>query len=276
MDEGRVAGAMGSRLLSLTVVAVALLACDGALLTTEPASTQPPPVISVPGSTPPPGGIVPFSKAELGDGNQVLTIDFVGGRFSASGDPCSRDYAGSAEAVGDRLAVAVVDVKPPRPNVICSAEGYERSVAVRLPAPFVGSRIDDRAGYVHFLRAPAGLAELRGLPAGWLLRAETDVADSPTGRWLRTYSPAAVPPTGTSKGRIDLYQAFGGPASISGGEEQRTVTVNGQRATQYRSTPDGELVLVWMLGTDGLALVANEADFSVETLVELAESTTES
>ena len=276
MDAGRVTGAMGSRLLSLTVVALALVACDGALLTTEPFSTQPPPAVSVPGTTPPPGGIVQFSNVELSDGKRVLTIDFVGGRFSASGDPCSRDYAGWAEAVGDRLAVAIVDVTPPRPSVICTAEGYGRSVAVRLPVPFVGSRIDDLAGYVHFLRAPTGLAELGGLPAGWLLRAEADVAESPTGRWLRTYSPAAVPPTGTSKGRIDLYQAFGGPASVSGGEEHRTVTVNGQRATLYRSPPDGELVLEWMLGTDGLALVANETDVSVEALIELADSATES
>ena len=36
--------------------------------------------------------------------------------------------------------------------------------------------------------------------------------------------------------------------------------------------PDGELVLVWTLGTDGLALVANETDFSVGELISLAES----
>ena len=260
----------------LTVSALALAACDSASLTSGPLATQPPPAVSVPGTTPPPGESVPFSDAELSDGNRVLTIGFIGGRFSASGDPCARDYAGWADAIDDRLVAAVVDVTPPRPDVVCDAAGYKRSVAVALAAPFFGSRIDDRAGYVHFLRAPGGLAELRGLPAGWLMRAEADVADSPTGRWLRTYSPLPVPPTGTSKGRIDFYQAFGRPAAVSGGEEQRTVMVNGQHATLYRFAADGELVLVWMLGSDGLALVANETDYSVEALIELAESATPS
>ena len=73
---------------------------------------------------------------------------------------------------------------------------------------------------------------------------------------------------------IDFYQAFDGPVNVSGGEEHRTVTVNGVPASLDRFAPDGELVLVWSLGHDGLALVADETDLSVEDLVALAESAT--
>jgi len=82
----------------------------------------------------------------------------------------------------------------------------------------------------------------------------------------------ATPLDGPSKGKIDLFQAFGGPAGITGGEEVRSVEVNGTPATLYRYAPDGELVLVWALGDYGLALVVNETDFPPETLIELAES----
>ena len=52
------------------------------------------------------------------------------------------------------------------------------------------------------------------------------------------------------------------------------MVVNGRRATQYRHAPNGELVLVWRLGNDGLALVAYEQQFSIDELIALAESAT--
>jgi hypothetical protein len=209
----------------------------------------------------------------LADGGRRLTLRFVGGPVYKVSHRCSHQYAGWAEQVGDVLEVAVVDVTPHLP-LPCDALGFGRSLEIRLPTPFTGSQINDRAGYVHFLRAPDGLVQLRGLPAGWLLRAEGDVQESPTGRWLRTYSPEPHPRSGTSRNRVDFIEAFGGPAGVTGGEEQPTVTVNGQNATLYRHAPTGELVLVWMLGSDGLALAVNESDFSVDQLITLAESAT--
>jgi hypothetical protein len=82
----------------------------------------------------------------------------------------------------------------------------------------------------------------------------------------------ANPDAGTSKGKVDLYQAFDGPVNVTGGDQQGTVTVNGRAATLYRNAPDGELVLVWRLGSDELALVANETDFPIDRLIILAES----
>ena len=108
------------------------------------------------------------------------------------------------------------------------------------------------------------------LPAAWDQTSEGDVEDSPTGRWRRTYT---LDGAGEGPGgRLDLYQSFGAPVDVTGGEEQSTVTVNGADATLYRNAASGELVLVWSLGEDGLALVANEADFTPEALVSLADS----
>lgn len=227
-------------------------------------------------SPPPPGTLVPFDSAALLDGNRILTLKFVGGRVYSASDPCSRAYAGWARRDGDVLDVAVVDVTPPPAGgpVACTAEGYHRTVSIPLAQPYLGSRVQDRAGDLHFVRQPAGLVELHGLPASWLLRSEGDVEGSPSGRWLRTYSPLAQPNIATSKNKLDFYQAFGGPADVSGGDAEQAVSVNGQNATLYRSTTDGELVLDWTHGTNGLALDANEADFSVAQLIQLADRAT--
>jgi hypothetical protein len=231
---------------------------------TAPASIEPEASPApTPKTAPPPGTITRFDTSELAYDSGILNSQFVGGAVYSKTNPYSHEYAGWAEQVGDALEAAVVDVTTPpaRPG---DAIGFGRQVTVELPAPFLGSRLIDLAGYVHFVRAPAGLAELRGLPAGWLLRSSGDVQESPTGRWQRTYSRLPNPEIGMSRNRIDFYQAFDGAAGVTGGEEQRTVTVNGQPAELYRFAPDGELVLVWTLGSDGLALVVNERDFPVE------------
>jgi hypothetical protein len=245
-------------------------------------TTPRPGATPIPGltTTPPPGLYTRFATASLSADGRTLTLNFVGGPEYAADDPCSIAYAGWAEAAGDVLYAAITDVtertRPPGVETpqACDAVGHARTVSVALAAPFTGARLVDLAGYVHFLRAPDGLVELHGLPAGWTLRSASDVGESPTGRWLRVYAPIADPPRSTSKGHLDLYQASGGPVLVSGGDEVRAVTVNGQAATLYRSAPDGELVLVWTLGGDGLAITANETDFTADELVRLAEGAT--
>ncbi len=157
---------------------------------------------------------------------------------------------------------------------MCPLGGHPRIVTIKLDSPFLGVRVRDLAGYVHFLEAPDGLVALTKLPPGWTFVAESDVQISPTGRWQRTWTTAEAPGNGSSKGKIDLYQAFDGPAGVTGGDEIHPVQVNGTAATLYRSAADGELVLVWMLADDGLALVVNETDFSAAQAMELAESVT--
>jgi hypothetical protein len=69
-------------------------------------------------------------------------------------------------------------------------------------------------------------------------------------------------------------QAFDGPVGTTGGDPQTPVDVNGQSASFSLYEPTGEMVLVWSLGADELALVGILDDFSREEFIELAESVT--
>lgn len=215
---------------------------------------------------------VGISKLTLSEDGSRIALEFVGARAYSPDDPCSADYTATAAVVDGVLEVGVTRSRPPRPGEppACDSMGYGRSLAVSLDEPFTGTVWRDLTGYLHFLAPPEGLVELTGLPDGWELRAERDVEESPTGRWERTYSPDASL-TDESR-RVVLYQSFDGPVDVTGGTEERQVTVNGQPAILYRWPPNGELVLVWRLGNDGLALVAYEQEISIEELIDLAES----
>jgi hypothetical protein len=222
---------------------------------------------------PPPGDAVRIDTAAISDDGSTLTVKFVGAKDYDPADPCTNHYFGWARESEGSLRVKVVD-DTPRPTtqtpVACDAIGYGQTIAIRLDRPFLGSRVEDLAGYVHFVRPPDGLATI-AVPDGWTEATQRDVEESPIGRWQRTWTKGGAADPGTSKGRIDLYQAFDGPASVTGGDEVRDVQVGGTPAKLYRNT-DGELVLVWTLGTDGLALVVNEADFPSDDAIRLAET----
>ncbi len=226
------------------------------------------------GLTPPPGDAVRFDDATISDDGTSVNLAFVGGKEYNPTDPCTYHYFGWAREIDGTLEAKIVNDTPvwTGPQVLCSDVGYSRQVTIGLASPFLGARVHDVAGYVHFVRRPDGIVDLAKLPAGWTLVVERDVEESPTGRWQRTWTRGGAPTEATSKGKIDFYQAFGGPASVSGGEEVRSVMVNGTPATLFRQAEDGELVLVWMLDGDGLALVVNETEFPVDRAIELAES----
>jgi hypothetical protein len=221
-----------------------------------------------------PGRLVRAEDITISANRHRLTVSFVGARPFSRADPCSADYTGSARAVGAVLEVSVVEqVVPGRPAIACDAIGFGRTLALDLPEPFFGSTVRDVTGYTHFVSRPDGLVELRQLPAGWELRSEEDVPESTTGRWRRTYMlPGREAVPGGSRWRLDVYQAFDGPVEVSGGEDVGRVHVNGQAATLYRHAPTRELVLVWALDGDGLALVANQEDISEAELIAIAES----
>jgi hypothetical protein len=228
------------------------------------------------GLIPPPGDPVRFDWVSLTPDGAAVTLKFVGGKEYDLRDPCSNHYFGWAHEFEGTLDAKIIDdtlrLMPEAAQVACTLEGYSRTVTVQLASPFLGARIRDLAGYVHFVRPPDGLVELTKLLPGWTLVAESDVPDSPTGRWERTWTMGEPPTNGTSKGKIVLYQAFGAPADVTGSERVGSVKVNGTPATLYRYEPDGELVLVWMLAEDGLALVVNETDFPADEAIKLAES----
>ena len=240
-------------------------------------STTPTPVADLP-SWPPQSSrdfqFVPINQLTLSKGGRYLSLDFVGARAYSSNDPCSADYEATVTVVDDVLEIGVEESRRPTPTegTACDAMGYARSLRVDLNEPFTGSVWRDLNGYLHFLAPPDGLVELAGLPDGWELRAQRDVEESLTGRWERTYSPDPLLVDATQS--VVLYQSFEGPVNVTGGTEERQVVVNGRPAILYRWPPNGELVLIWRLGNDGLALVAYEKRFSVDELIALAESAT--
>lgn len=69
-------------------------------------------------------------------------------------------------------------------------------------------------------------------------------------------------------------QSFGGPVGTTGATSQPPLDINGQSARFYVHEPTGEMVAVWPLGADEVALVAYLADFSQEQFTALAESVT--
>jgi len=269
----RVAG----RLLAVACL-VGLVGCANA---TEPSvGSTPRPSASVGNpenaAEPPLGDAVRFDEADVSEDGLLLTLQFVGGKEYNPTDPCTNHYFGWAHENGVALDAKIIDDTPRRDPVegtACDAVGHPRTVTIHLDRPFHGTRVNDLAGYVHFVRAPDGLAELK-VPPGWTLVRETDVQESPTARWERTWTLGGAERTGSSKGTIDFYQAFDGAAGVTGGDEQRQIQVNGTPGVLYRQADAGELVIVWLIGTNGLALVVNETDFPIEMAIELAETAT--
>lgn len=241
------------------------------------ASTTPTPIAEEPSWPPQPDRdfrYVSISQLTLSRDGRQIALDFVGARAYSPDDPCSADYAANVAVVEGVLEVGIEESRGPAPTegMGCDSMGFGRSLEVNLDEPFTGSVWRDLNGYLHFLAPPDGLIELAGLPDGWELRAQRDVEESPTGRWERTYSPDPSLVDATQS--VVLYQSFDGPVNVTGGTEERQVVVSGRPATLYRWPPNGELVLVWRLGNDGLALVAYEQQFSVDQLIALAESAT--
>lgn len=226
---------------------------------------------------------VEIGQVRLSPDKRAVTLDFTGGKPFDPNDPCSTDYVAVGEVRDDILEVAAIETvssgemlpEQPADGIFCTAEGHARTVVLQLPEPFLGSTVHDLAGYVRFLAAPNGLVELTGLPQAWKLRAENDVGGSPTGRWQRRYAPTEDVPSEGTLGVLDFYQAFGGPVSVSGGDEVRSVAIGeagGAIGTLYRQGESGELVLTWDVEGTSLALVADERDFPAAALIALAAS----
>ena len=228
-----------------------------------------------PSTEPSAGSIVSFQQAEIADGGSVLTLQFVGGPPYDPQDPCSSAYSGWARRDGNDLDAAVVNLTPPSTGA-CSLVGFGRTVSVALAQPFLGSRVHDLAGGTHFVRRPDDALQLHGLPTGWTLQAEEDGEVGAEGQWVQTFSTAALIPDGTTLHKLALYQTFGEPSTVAIGvpDEGVHVTVNGTSATLHGPVADGEMLLEWQRGSDGLALDANSADFSPAELIALAESAT--
>jgi hypothetical protein len=222
-----------------------------------------------------PEGPISFEGVNLADDGRSVRVDFVGGREFDPGDPCSVAYEGAAEIVDEELLIGIFAIQHPMPlapNQGCDAMGHSRSLTFVLDETFEGSVVRGLAGQVLFLDPPPGLATIGLLPEGWLLRREGNILHGAAPRWERTWSPDPDPWLSEGDSLLTLYQAFGGPVEATGAEPQPPVQINGQDAEFWLHPPTGEMVLVWSLGDDEVALVGHLGDFTEEEFIKIAES----
>jgi len=69
-------------------------------------------------------------------------------------------------------------------------------------------------------------------------------------------------------------RAFGAAAQIGGGPERSTVQIGSKPGRAPAGACVGELLLQWMVGPDGVALVGNEADMTLDQLLAIAAAVT--
>ena len=226
---------------------------------------------------PPAGQRTRIDDATISADGRTLTIAFVGGSAYTQADFCSTDYVPWVALPGADLQVAVAlvahpDQAPAPPNGACADVGHGYTFDLLLPAPFAGSTVHDLAGGTLWVGTPAGLVEPHALPPGWELTWSGDEPAAEPPLWVRVFAPAGSPVTHSNGGRgqLDLYQAFGAATRIGGGPERRAVRVGGAQGELLREPASGELLLQWMVGRDGVALVGNEADMTLDQLLAIA------
>jgi hypothetical protein len=229
-------------------------------------------------AAPPPGDRVRIDDASLSADSRTLTADFIGGPGYSPTDFCSTDYEPWVGIDGDVLLVGITKLAHPEqatagPNMACAAVGYPYSFDLRLPGQFLGSTVRDLGGSTLWVREPRGLVTPRVLPAGWDVQLSQDEPTLVPALYVRVYAPAGsnIEAPNRGAGQLDLYQAFGAPTNIGGGSERHDVVVQGQPAVLWRDAGLGELLLQFVVAGDGVALVANEADLSIDELLKIAD-----
>lgn len=222
----------------------------------------------------PAGPAAPIDNVTLAGDGRSLHVDFIGGREFDVNDPCSIAYDGTAKVVGDDLEIGIYPQQHPmaQDGAVCTMEGHARSIDLSLDDPFDGVLVHDLSGQTLLLAPPPGLAVIGELPHGWSLRREESLHGSLTPRWQRIWSPDPDPWLSDRASMFTLIQAFGGPVETTGGDRLSSVHVNDQPARLAQNPSSGELVLVWSLGEDELALVGNLRDFGRDEFISLAES----
>jgi hypothetical protein len=222
-----------------------------------------------------------FDTARISEDGRLLVLEVIAG---APWDPrnpqCTQLLTGWAGIEDGVLVAAVVDVTPPLaspdPELACAAMGHLQEVRIPLAVPYRGWLIRELGTHhPHLLRAPDRSQTLAGLAPRWVVVREEDATNPERWTvpvWRTTWTANGGPMTGTGEpGQVDLYLGFGDASGITGSSPGSDVEVGGRPGVLYRDAERGELVLVWMIDGDGLAIVANEADIPEADLFRLAE-----
>ena len=220
------------------------------------------------------GASVAIDHASLAADGQSVDVVIIGGHPLAEGKECGNDYALAGSTVtGETLEVDIRQTAERTGDcalteLICC----ERTFNIALPD---GNSVDRvrAAGSARtlFIKRPAGLYELHGLPAEWVLRREQGDWG---GTWTRTYALAPLTDQFTSDTLI-FGTTFGGSIVVEPEALQSPVIVNGSEAT-YQRYPGGptQIQLQWIEGGQKMWLEAFEDHFSIQDLTALANGAT--
>ncbi len=217
---------------------------------------------------------VAIDHATLAEDGRSVDVVIIGGHPMAEGKECGDDYALAGSTVtGETLEVDIRQTAY-RQGSCALTEGIccERTFTVALPG---GNNVDRvrAAGSTRmlFIKRPAGLYELHGLPAEWALRREQGDWG---GTWTRTYALAPLTDQFTTDTLI-FGTTFGGSIVVEPEALQSPVMVNGTEATYQRYEGDSpQIQLQWIEAGQKMWLEAFENHFSIQELTALANGAT--
>jgi hypothetical protein len=189
-----------------------------------------------------------------------LVVTFVGGAPYTPGKACTVAYRAEVTESAGEVTVQLFSVgggaTADSENVVCTLEGYFRSVEVGLDAP-LGDRTVHEKESRRRLEVFDGslLAEPTLMPEGWTLLSEQAGFPDPESAayWQRTWGAEPPPSTGDSctpsDSPISLTQgpAAGPDRDVSYLRPVSTYDVNGAPATYYEGGPTtpGQVALIW-------------------------------
>jgi hypothetical protein len=194
-----------------------------------------------------------------------VVLVFVGGRAYSATDPCSVRYIASVRETKREVNVVVTGESPPgsAAGVVCTMEGYSRTLTVRLRAPLGHRLLTGSATPEHGVFNGALLARATWLPTAW--HAAGEAGTGAAGSWTRTWFPKAQPPAdghctpaetglGLTQGPPRSVLPFvGKDLAVANQQVAGTYKVHGEYATYYLD-PERSAALVWTEGRQAFAL----------------------
>lgn len=223
---------------------------------------------------------------------QSLVVTFIGGAPYVSGEACTVAYRAEVTESAGEVTVQLFSIGGgafgDSETVVCTLQGYSRSVEIGLDAP-LGDRTVFEEESRRLLEVFDGslLAEPTWMPEDWTLLSEQAGFPNPetAAYWQRTWGAEPPPPTGDSctpsDSPVSLTQglASGPERDVSFLQPVSTHDVNGASATYYEGGPTtpGQVALIWEMAGQSFVLDSGPSCFgegaaSLDRLLEFARS----
>ena len=144
----------------------------------------------------PPGA---WSGARTSDDGRSLVSFFVGAAEYEPDQPCTMRYVPAVEVTETEVHVAIRGERPATADgtIVCTLEGYSRSVNVELSNPF-GDRTLVALGQPRGVFDGSTLARPQWIPDGWQQNSESPgLLDGGGTTWMRSWTPTIASGEGT-------------------------------------------------------------------------------